>query len=243
MSLLNLLDCDTRNIIREMKLSMELWDRLKAEHDPITPIEDLTNWDISGEGILSDDELWEQNCKFAYTCAVIAMGESLGLNMEYGTPTEFAYLTENNQVNYRIALECFIAFLELHRTDIREHTFYKNEGIEAMDTADWRYDSDELHNNETLWRLSALPYDWKTKAIEQALSCAVLYVGELKLTPWTIYHLTYVVAHKKVVYSAYRTFDEAKTYARENCSRQKPLCVYRGELGATPQLVGIATRN
>ncbi len=68
-------------------------------------------------------------------------------------------------------------------------------------------------------------------------------VGERHLTPWTLNHLRYAVAHKDVVSASFRSVFEAKEYAKaayREGRRYKPKCVYRGAVNVEPGLIFIA---
>ena len=167
MALLKLLSDNTRQVLDEFVLSMELWDLLEKEHYPITPYNDYMNWDICGDGE-PDIALWKQNSYFAYMCAVMTMGNTLGLHLERWhppTPEQQVKLTSYETVNTRVVGQCFVAFLELHRPEINNHAF----GAAPHCLVQWREDND----NEALWDLTNV-VGWKRDAIESALMMAEL---------------------------------------------------------------------
>ena len=171
MSLLNLLCPDTRLVLDEFVLSMELWDILSSEHYSICDYDDETNWDICGEGE-PDNVLWKRNSYHAYTCAVITMGNCLGLTLEYShppTPQQQAKLTSYEVVNTRVVTQCFVAFLYLHGPDIEAHGY----GDPALDLSEWRHDDEEWEYNDVLWALDDI-VGWKRLAIENALETVEL---------------------------------------------------------------------
>ena len=173
MSLLKLLSADTRRILDEFLLSMELWDLLEARHYSICDYDDKMNWDISGEGE-PDNELWKRNSYHAYTCAVITMGNALGIYLEYGwvdtpSPEEHCWhLTRCEAVNSRVVTQCFVAFLELHRPEIENHGY----AGEAISLLEWRKNEGD-EPNDVLWALDDV-VGWKRLAIENALETAEL---------------------------------------------------------------------
>jgi hypothetical protein len=237
------LDNNTHDLIHEYKIGMEFWDYLKGKHYAISAYEDDNNWDISGEGTQTDRELWVKNFHWAYSCALITMGESLGMTMEWDAPDDHFQLSGTPRIDKVIAKECFVAFLELHRADIRKHTYYQTVGIEAPDLEDW---FDEEEDNDAIWHLEKYPgNDWRRLAIENAIPLSIMNVGPLELTPWTISHLNYVVAHETWVFHACRTIEEARTYAEEHCRSGyvQPLRIYRGKLQEQPKLVLIVVRK
>ena len=160
---------DTIGLIFQMKASMEFWDALKGEHFSISEYGDL-NWDISGEG-QSDEDLWFEHVDHVYTCALIGMGESLGCVMEYDTyqPDKDLrhLLTGNRTWDEQITTECFIAFLELHRPDIRNHFYHVMTGVQFPPMIDWLFLDDK--SNEIIWTYEALLVDWRTSSMHTAI--------------------------------------------------------------------------
>jgi len=164
---------DAIGLIFQMKASMEFWDALKGEHFSISEYGDL-NWDISGEGA-PDEVLWYENVGHTYTCALIGMGESVGcmMDLRYEPDKDIRHLLTGNRTwDEQITTECFIAFLELHRPDIRNHFFHVMTGVQFPPMIDWLFLDDEY--NETIWTYQDLPNDWRTRAMHTAISEADL---------------------------------------------------------------------
>ena len=169
MSLLNLLCPDTRLVLDEFVLSMELWDLLLPQHYPIEEYTSM-NW-ICGDD--DDDELnWKRNSYHAYMCTVITMGNALGINLEsFHPPTaqQRANLTNSQVVNERVSRECFVAFWNQHRIDLECHSYITCTGAEPIQPSQWRHDPKELEYCEVLWALED-GVGWEGRIIEEVLA-------------------------------------------------------------------------
>ena len=152
-SLQQIFPAELVNLINEYKSGAELWTIL-MNHDTRPDVKMWVTsyrseyWDISGEGIRSDEQLFHDNIFHSLCCRLIMLGQVAGETIQMEKPDRdyfSEWTTGVFNLDVKVGTKCGKAYLKLLVEEIADHECSTRRGIKAPTKLQWYLEQKRIY--------------------------------------------------------------------------------------------------